>query len=135
MGIAPDALAPEATPRKAQGNTADKARNDRRERDVESMAAILLNRGAGGQERRAGSKKAGRSGGGLSGLLAKSSGEEGKTYYIDDGLFCPVVVGVEAGALPSTEFVIRRTSTRRLSARPLAVLFDSTGLSLPRPIT
>ncbi len=26
--------------------------------------------------------------------LAKSSGEEGKLFYIDDGLACPVVVGV-----------------------------------------
>ena len=94
--------------------------------------------------------------------LAKSSGEEGKTVvilsetlsclakdlgglreashslrrndrassplpYIDDGL---PVAGV-----PLTVLVMRRTSTRRLSARPLAVLFDSTGLSFPRPIT
>ena len=30
----------------------------------------------------------------MSGLLAKSSGEEGKLFYIDDGLACPLVVGV-----------------------------------------
>ncbi len=72
--------------------------------------------------------------------LAKSSGEEGKLfvepYYIDDGLFWPVVVGAPAGCVLSpTVLVIRRTSTRRLSARPEEVLFDSTGLSLPSPIT
>src|SRR5580658_946025 len=55
--------------------------------------------------------------------------------YIDEGLFCPVV-GVVAGCVVSPNvLVIRRTSTRRLSARPAAVLFVSTGLSLPRPIT
>jgi hypothetical protein len=66
--------------------------------------------------------------------LAKSSGEEGKVgFYIDDGL---PVVGVAAGLVVSpTVFVIKRTSTRRLSARPVEVLFVSTGLSLPRPIT
>jgi hypothetical protein len=104
-------------------------------------------------------KKAGRSGGGSSGLLAKSSGEEGKLEarrlsraeilseakdllrspfarpYMDDGLPWPAP-GAEAGcALSPTVFVIRRTSTRRLSARPVDVLFDSTGLSLPSPIT
>ena len=48
-----------------------------------------------------------------------------------DGLL--PVVGVDG--VPPTVFVIRRTSTRRLSARPAAVLLESTGLSLPRPIT
>jgi hypothetical protein len=52
-----------------------------------------------------------------------------RLLYIDDGVvFCPVVVGCAP-----TVFVIRRTSTRRLSARPAAVLLDSTGLSLPNP--
>jgi hypothetical protein len=57
---------------------ADSARNDRREKDVGGMAAILLNRGPEAKSQKLKAKKAGRSGGGLSGLLAKSSGEEGK---------------------------------------------------------
>src|SRR3954463_15390904 len=38
-------------------------------------------------------------------------------------------------AFSSAMFVIRRTSTRRFSARPLAVLFGSAGLSSPSPMT
>ena len=67
-----------------------------------------------------------------------SPGEENllSVDYSDEGLFCPVVVGVVAGcAVSPTVLVIRRTSTRRLSARPAAVLFVSSGLSLPSPIT
>src|SRR5258706_7641552 len=55
--------------------------------------------------------------------------------YSDDGLFCPVVVGVVEGVVSPTVFVIKRTSTRRLSARPSLVLLVSTGLSLPNPMT
>jgi len=107
-----------------------------------------------GFQNRANKKKQAAQGEDRAAWLAKSSGEEGKVscgaadassagllaecppdagpglhkspIYIDDGL--PV-------AVPLTVLVIRRTSTRRLSARPVAVLFDSTGLSLPRPIT
>ena len=43
-----------------------------------------------------------------------------------------VVFGACAGALPVV-FVIKCTSTRRFFFRPSEVLFDSTGLSLPRP--
>src|SRR5579859_276421 len=60
-------------------------------------------------------------------------GRRVKSFYIEDGLL--PVVGVDAGALPPVVLVIRRTSTRRLSARPAEVLFGSTGLSLPSPIT
>jgi hypothetical protein len=60
--------------------------------------------------------------------------EEKLCDYMEEGLLCPVAVGV-AGVVSPTVLVIRRTSTRRLSARPSRVLFDSTGLSLPRPIT
>src|SRR5437764_250415 len=79
-------------------------------------------------------KKAGRSGGGFERPGWRSPpGRRVNFCYIDDGL---LVVGAAVGCVPSpTVLVIRRTSTRRLSARPLEVLFDSTGLSLPRPIT
>src|SRR6185437_2330642 len=40
-----------------------------------------------------------------------------------------------AGDAPAMVLVIRRTSTRRLAARPSRVLFGSAGLSLPNPIT
>jgi hypothetical protein len=77
-------------------------------------------------------KKAGRSGGGFErpGWRSPPGRRVNLSYML--GLFVPVV---EAGWLPPTVLVIKRTSTRRLSARPLEVLFDSTGLSLPRPIT
>src|SRR5579863_1791832 len=65
-------------------------------------------------------------------VLAKSSGEEGKLVYKDGPVGCPVAE--VAGALPEV-LVINRTSTRRFLARPSRVLFESTGLSLPRPIT
>ena len=82
-------------------------------------------------------KNTGRSGGGFERPVWRSPrGEDAQNYYIDEGLFCPVVAGAAVGCVVSpTVFVIRRTSTRRLSARPSRVLFDSTGLSLPRPIT
>src|SRR5438270_6208089 len=79
-------------------------------------------------------KKAGRSGGGFERPGWRSPpGRRVNLFYIDDGLL--PVVGVDAGVLSPTVFVIRRTSTRRLSARPVEVLLVSTGLSLPRPIT
>jgi hypothetical protein len=72
----------------------------------------------------------------LSGLFGEvlQGRRKKSSYYIDDGLFCPAVVGV-VGVVSPTVLVIKRTSTRRLSARPSLVLFDSTGLSLPSPIT
>jgi hypothetical protein len=72
--------------------------------------------------------------------LAKSSGEEEKTYPYKDGGFAFAVgvgllLGVCAGVVvPSPVLVIRRISTRRFLARPPVVLFVSTGLSLPSPI-
>jgi hypothetical protein len=77
-------------------------------------------------------KKAGRSGGGFErpGWRSPPGRRVNLSYML--GLLVPVV---GAGWLPPTVLVIKRTSTRRLSARPLEVLFDSTGLSLPRPIT
>jgi hypothetical protein len=84
-------------------------------------------------------KKAGRSGGGFERPGWRSSPGEEKLLsadYNDEGLFCPVVAGVVAGWVVSpTVFVISRTSTRRLSARPALVLLVSTGLSLPSPMT
>src|SRR5579872_1835612 len=83
-----------------------------------------------------GTKKSGRSGGGIERPGWRSPPERRVNLcrnYID-GLFCPVVVGA-AWLPPPTVLVITRTSTRRLSARPEDVLFVSTGLSLPRPIT
>src|SRR5580692_1663036 len=77
-------------------------------------------------------KKAGRSGGGFErpGWRSPPGRRVKSIFYMDDG-----VAVAAAGVLLSTVLVIRRTSTRRLSARPLEVLFDSTGLSLPSPIT
>ena len=52
--------------------------------------------------------------------------------------YCWAVAGAALGVCACwapTTFVIRRTSTRRFSARPSAVLFLAAGLSLPRPIT
>src|SRR5437763_3449745 len=62
------------------------------------------------------------------GLLAKSSGEEGKLVYIDGGAGLALCCCV-----PPAVFVINRTFTRRFAARPSRVLFSSTGLSLPNP--
>src|SRR5579872_625101 len=70
---------------------------------------------------------------GLVGEVLRKGGKFFARHYID-GLFWPVVAGGAWVSLPVV-FVIRRTSTRRLSARPVEVLLDSTGLSLPRPIT
>jgi hypothetical protein len=100
-------------------------------RSVAAVLGILLIPFSSGFIRQLQTKKAGRSGGGMSGLVGEvPSGEEGKTCYID-GLL--PAVGVEV--LPPTVLVMRRTSTRRLSARPALVLLSSTGLSLPSPIT
>ena len=55
----------------------------------------------------------------------------GKILYIEGG--AGFALGC-CGAAPVV-FVIRRTFTRRLAARPSRVLFSSTGLSLPSPIT
>ena len=72
----------------------------------------------------------------MSGLVGEVLRGEGKSFtYIDDGLFCPVVAGVVGWVVSPTVLVMRRTSTRRLSARPSLVLFVSSGLSLPNPIT
>src|SRR5271166_3324662 len=83
------------------------------------------------------SKKSGRPRLGRPGL-AKSSGEEGKTFYSDGGFALAVGVGLLLGAWAGFEsapvLVIRRISTRRFLARPSAVLLLSTGLSLPSPI-
>ena len=75
----------------------------------------------------------------VSGVLPNRCGPEtartpetfGKTYgcWTGAGVFW-----AEVGLL-STMFVIKRTSTRRFSARPLPFLFSATGLSLPNPIT
>jgi hypothetical protein len=68
--------------------------------------------------------------------LAKSSGEEEKTYK--DGGFALAVgvwlLGACAGVVPVPVLVIRWISTRRFLARPPGVLLVSTGLSLPSPI-
>jgi len=72
-------------------------------------------------------------GGGLN-LFSSSRWHYAVFDYMDDGFVVWPVVGA-AGVVSPTVLVMRRTSTRRLSARPEAVLFDSTGLSLPRPIT
>ena len=83
-------------------------------------------------------KKSGRPHVGRPGL-AKSSGEEGKLKPYSDGGFA-LADGLEVagacwvGVVPAPVLVIRRISTRRFLARPSAVLFVSTGLSLPRPI-
>jgi hypothetical protein len=68
-------------------------------------------------------------------VLAKSSGEEGKFDYMLGGV-CVLALGAGCAgvALSPVVLVIKRTSTRRFLARPSEVLFDSTGLSLPRPI-
>ena len=70
--------------------------------------------------------------------FSKTSGEEGEVKSYRDGgveLAVPLcVLGVWAGVFPAPVLVISRMSTRRFFARPSAVLFDSTGLSLPRPI-
>jgi hypothetical protein len=65
-------------------------------------------------------------------VLAKSSGEEGELVYKDgpDGWFV-----ADAGAVVPVVLVMSRTSTRRFLARPSLVLLESTGLSLPSPIT
>src|SRR5438876_2170563 len=55
----------------------------------------------------------------------------GKILYIEGG--AGFALGC-CGVAPVV-FVIRRTFTRRLAARPSRVLFSSTGLSLPSPIT
>src|SRR5450631_1947501 len=64
--------------------------------------------------------------------FGKSSGEEGKIIYNEDG--AAVGLGVCAGVPSLAVLVINRISTRRFFARPASVLFESTGLSLPRPI-
>jgi hypothetical protein len=69
------------------------------------------------------------------GKVLRGGGESQFMCYIEDGLFCPLVAGVAGWFVSPTVFVINRTSTRRLSARPCLVLFVSTGLSLPNPIT
>ena len=83
-------------------------------------------------------KKQARSGGGLSGLLAKSSGEEEKIdlcFTSTTDYFVRSSLAVVGWFVSPTVLVISRTSTRRLSARPCFVLLLSTGLSLPNPIT
>src|ERR1019366_3211085 len=63
----------------------------------------------------------------------------GETCTYNDGGFALAVgvwlLGACAGVVAVPVLVIRRIFTRRFSARPLAVLLVSTGLSLPSPIT
>jgi hypothetical protein len=74
---------------------------------------------------------------GLAGEVLRGGGEN---FYRDEGLGLAtggVVLGVWAGVVvaPAPVLVMRRMSTRRFLARPSLVLFDSTGLSLPSPMT
>src|SRR2546422_7191639 len=65
---------------------------------------------------------------GLVGEVLRGGGK----LYMDGG--ADGFAGACAGLCSPVVLVIKRTSTRRFLARPSDVLFDSTGLSLPKPI-
>ena len=104
---------------------------------LHSFDPVVSERPMSVNRRQGPAKKSGRPHTGRPGL-AKSSGEEGKTHTYNDGGFALAVgfwlLGFCAGVVPVPVLVIRRIFTRRFLARPPAVLFVSTGLSLPSPI-